>query len=380
MLAELRRLVEAESPSAEPALVSRCLDVAAEIGEAHLGARPQRLDRDGRPHLAWPSRDARPVLLLMHADTVWPAGTLARWPFSVGQGRASGPGVYDMKAGIVQGFHALGRLPPEMRALVTVLLTSDEELGSPTSRRMVEEHALRARAALVLEPAAGRSLKVARKGVSMYRCAVRGRAAHAGEPQRGVNAIVEMARLVLEIASLSDSRLGTTVTPTVVAGGTAGNTVPATAAVAVDVRAATAEEQRRVDRALHGLRPSADGATVKVTGGPNRPPMPRASSVDLFELAVGCARRLGLPALRPAEVGGGSDGNFTAAAGAPTLDGLGAVGDHAHAEGEHVLIEAMPQRTALVAELVRSLVAPEGAGADRRWPEPGASTRPTRTA
>jgi glutamate carboxypeptidase len=238
-----------------------------------------------------------------------------------------------------------------------VLLTADEEIGSPSSRALIEDTAAGAGAALILEPSAGAALKTARKGVSNYRVTVHGRAAHAGlEPEKGANATVEMAFAVLAVSALARPRSGTTVTPTVLRSGTATNVVPAEAVLQVDVRTATPEEQARVDVALRGLIAAVPGTTIEVTGGPNRPPLPASASADLFERAQRIAQHLGQAPLTSIEVGGGSDGNFTAALGVPTLDGLGAVGGGAHAEGEHVVLAAIPERIALLAGLVTDLL------------------------
>jgi glutamate carboxypeptidase len=260
-----------------------------------------------------------------------------------------------MKGGIVQLLYALSGL--ETLHGVTVLLTADEELGSPTSRVLIEQTATGAAAALILEPSAGGALKTARKGVSNYDVVVHGRAAHAGlEPEKGANATVELAHQVLALAELNRPDLGTTVTPTVVTSGTATNVVPAEAVVKVDVRAATPDEQTRIDAAVRTLRATVPGTSVEVLGGPNRPPLPTASSAELFRLAQTEAAALGLEPLAAVEVGGGSDGNFTAAVGVPTLDGLGPVGDGAHAEGEWLDVASLPARAALVGALVKALL------------------------
>ncbi|MPZ88454.1 MAG: M20/M25/M40 family metallo-hydrolase [Nitriliruptorales bacterium] len=355
MLEAVEALVNIESPSSEVAATAGCAQRAASLGERLLGAEPGRILVDGRLHLCW--RFGRPrVLLLGHLDTVWPLGTLARWPFAVRDGVATGPGVFDMKAGVVQGMFALSTLGSLEG--VALLLTTDEELGSPSSRELIERTALGLEAALVLEPSVRGALKTGRKGVSLYRLAVEGRAAHAGlDPERGVNALVELAHQILAIQGTARPTLGTTVTPSVAAGGTATNVVPATAEVAVDVRTATVEEQQRVDEELARLQPVLPEVRLRLDGGANRPPLPETAAAELFERASAAASRLGLPALRAESVGGGSDGNFTAGIGVPTLDGLGAVGDGAHAEGEHVLVDALPERAALVAALLIDLLA-----------------------
>ena len=358
MLDDLAALVECESPSADIEATARCAKLCGEMAETRLGEKPEELTLGGRVHLRWRFGSACRVVLIGHLDTVWPLGTLDRWPFRVDGDCATGPGAFDMKAGVVQLFAALAML--DDLDGVTVVLTTDEELGSPTSRQMIEDSARGAAAALVLEPSAGGALKIARKGVSMYRVRVHGRAAHAGlEPERGVNATVELAHQVIAATALARPDIGTTVTPTVVEGGTATNTVPAEATVAIDVRASTVAEQERVDASLRelALTLAVAGATIAIEGAPNRPPLEPSSSANLFALAQEVAASRALDPLKGVAVGGGSDGNFTAAIGVPTLDGLGAVGDHAHAEGEWASVSAMPARAALVAGLVRRLLA-----------------------
>jgi glutamate carboxypeptidase len=360
LLDDVEELVTCESPSADLEAVAASADVVARIGEKRLGVAPERIVLDGRSHLRWRFGDGPPkVLLLCHHDTVWPVGTLLTHPFSIIDGVLRGPGCFDMKAGLVMALHAVAGLAD--RAGVTVLVTGDEEIGSPSSRELIEAEAQGCVAALVLEASAdGGALKTERKGVSLYRVRVHGRAAHAGlEPERGVNSTVELAHQVLAVTGLADPALGTTVTPTVMSAGTTGNTVPAAGEFAVDVRARLAAEQLRVDAAMHALRPVLPGARLEVIGRPNRPPLMAEASAALFDRAAAVAARLGLPPLTRAAVGGGSDGNFTAGVGTPTLDGLGAVGGGAHADHEHVLVADLPGRTALLAELVAELLGGE---------------------
>jgi glutamate carboxypeptidase len=354
LIEELGALVGCESPSADLAATAACADLVEQIGRGRLGAAPERVVTDGRVHLRWRFGRTR-VVLLGHFDTVWPLGTLARWPFDVSDDRATGPGCFDMKAGLVQLFAALAGL--DDLDGVAVLATSDEEIGSPMSRTLIEQTVRGAEAALVLEASADGALKTARKGVSMYTVRALGRAAHAGlEPENGVNASVELAHQLLAIAGMNRPDIGTTVTPTVLAGGTTTNTVPAEATVSVDVRAVTADEQQRVDAQIRGLQPRLPAARLVVTGGPDRPPLEPSASAALFATARAVAAELGLPELTGVAVGGGSDGNLTAGVGVPTLDGLGAVGGNAHAEGEWVSVSSMPRRAALVAGLVRRLL------------------------
>lgn len=366
MLDDIEELVRCESPSSVLDAVAASADVVAKTGERLIGEPPERVVLGGRSHLRWRLGDGPPkVLLLAHHDTVWPLGSLRDHPFSVTDGVLRGPGCFDMKAGIVLALHAAAAAA-DIRG-VTILVTGDEELGSPTSRELIESEAAGCRAALVLEASAdGGALKTERKGVSMYRVRATGRAAHAGlEPERGVNATIELAHQVLAVHGIalqgpahqgSTARHGTTVTPTVISAGQTTNTVPASGEFAVDARMWDDAEQERVDAAMRALRPVCDGATLEVTGGPNRPPLASTASASLFARARALAAGLGLPPLRRAAVGGASDGNFTAGVGTPTLDGLGAVGGGAHAPSEHVLVSALPGRAALLTALIDDLL------------------------
>ena len=362
MVRLLEELVTSESPSSDAEAVRATATLFATAGSAVLGREPEWLATGESPVLRWriPPRGragGRPVLLLGHLDTVWPLGTIARWPFTVTDGRATGPGVFDMKAGLVQALFAMAELDRGDRpsAGVELLVTSDEEIGSPSGRRFIEDAASSAGAVLVLEASAAGRLKLARKGVGVYRLDVTGRAAHAGlEPEKGVNALTIAADLVLRLGGIADVAAGTTVTPTLASAGSAQNTVPAEATVTVDVRATTVAEQQRVDREIRSLPVPAE-ARLAVLGGTNRPPLERDASAGLFATARDLAPRCEIPHLQGVAVGGGSDGNFTAALGVPTLDGIGAVGDGAHAEGEYVVVDEMARRAALVAELVVAL-------------------------
>jgi glutamate carboxypeptidase len=361
MVADAKRLIECESPSADPDAIARSADEVARVGFARLGFMPDRIEIDGRVHLRWrfgsgPTR----VLLLAHHDTVWPLGSLEKNPFAVTGDRLTGPGCFDMKVGIVMAFHALASR--HGREGATLLVTGDEEVGSPSSRSLIESEASTAVAVLVLEAAApGGAVKTERKGASFYEISITGRAAHAGlEPERGVNAVVELAHQVRRIAGLGRPSLGTSVTPTFARGGSTSNTVPESATLAVDVRAWTMEELTRMDRELRALSAVVPGAAIALEGEIGRPPLESDASSRLFDLAQSLAGRLGHPRLLKAAVGGASDGNFTAAMGIPTLDGLGAVGGGAHSMSEHVLIDRLPERTLLLAELTKELLATEG--------------------
>ncbi|HEY6788470.1 MAG TPA: M20/M25/M40 family metallo-hydrolase [Trebonia sp.] len=362
ILDDIGELVTCESPSSDLAAVAASADVVARIGQRLTGQAPERITIDGRSHLRWrlggaPAGGApAQVLLLAHHDTVWPLGSLATHPFSVTGGVLHGPGCFDMKTGLALALHAAAVLGAP--AGVTILVTGDEEIGSPSSRALIEAEAAGCVAALVLEAAAeGGAVKTERKGTSMYRIRVLGRAAHAGlEPEKGVNATIELAHQVLAIGGLADAARGTSVTPTAMSAGTTLNTVPATGDIAVDVRMWDASEQERVDAGVRALTPVLHGAALEVTGGPNRPPLDSSASAGLFARAAQVAAGLGLAPLTRAAVGGASDGNFTAGAGVPTLDGLGAVGGGAHADHEHVLVAELPARAALLAALIDDLL------------------------
>ncbi len=352
MLADLRELVEIESPSLDVDAVSASAKVLASIIERHLGGTASLVDSAAGPHVHWVGGDDPNVLLLGHHDTVFPLGTLAARPFAVADGRATGPGVFDMLGGIVQALHGLAAL--DDRSGVEILISADEEVGSTASRPLIEERAAACGAVLVLEPSAdGGLLKTGRKGTGTFEVIVHGRAAHAGlEPEKGVNALIEASRQVLTISTFGSADLGTTVTPTVARAGTADNVVPAEARIRVDVRVESAAERERVEALMAGLRPVDPAASITVTGAIGRPPMPESASASLMPIA-----QLVMPGIVGIPVGGGSDGNFTAALGVPTLDGLGAVGGGAHADTEHLVVAAMPERARLVAGLVAHLTA-----------------------
>jgi glutamate carboxypeptidase len=367
-------MIEAESPSDDRAAVARSADVVTrvvgerlcEVGLAH---EPDRIEIEGVTHLRWRLGDGpRRVLLLGHHDTVWPLGSLTTHPFSVENGVMRGPGCFDMIVGIAQAAHAVAALAREASASginpavaldgVTLLVTGDEELGSATSRALVEDEARGCDAVLVLEAAGpGGALKTQRKGASGYVIEAVGRATHSGlDPEQGINAGIELAHALLAVQTLADATAGTTVTPTSGSIGTTTNTVPARASVNVDVRARTASEQHRVDAGIRELEPTLVGAELRITGGINRPPLDLDASAGLFARAGQLAADAGITDLASCAVGGASDGNFTAGLGVPTLDGLGAVGGGAHADTEHVLVDHIPHRTALVALLIRDVL------------------------
>lgn len=364
MLDALGALVAHESPS----LAKAALDGLADTLSARFGSLGLAVDRvanaNGGDHLRvtlGDPADRRPsALVLGHFDTVWPLGTLARMPFRVEDGRVHGPGVYDMKAGLVVAEFAVraltsaGLRPPRP---VVFLFTSDEEIGSPDSRRLIEAEAVRSAYTLVLEPplADGR-LKTARKGVGRYTLEIEGRAAHAGvEPQKGISAVTELAHQILALNALADPDAGTTVNVGVVRGGTTTNVVPDLATADIDVRVTTVDEAGRIEAAISALRPVDLRTTLTVRGGFNRPPMERTPQVvSLFERVRDVGRSLGLE-FGEGSTGGGSDANFTAGLGIPTLDGLGIPGSGAHAVYEQIIIDALPERAALLATLLMEL-------------------------
>jgi len=355
LLADLRALVEIESPSHDVAAIERSATAVADLFERRTGRAAELVPSEAGPHVHWRGGDRTSVLLLGHHDTVFPLGTLARRPFTVDGGRATGPGVFDMKGGIVLAAHALASVADP--SLVEVLITADEEVGSQASRDLLEERAAACGVVLVLEPAAdGGALKIGRKGVGTFEVVVHGKAAHAGlEPEKGVNALVEAARQITTIAGFASPDAGTTVTPTLASAGTAENVVPAEATLRVDVRIAELGEKSRIESAFAGLTAVDPAATLTVSGSINRPPMPTSASADLFELAQRVAAESGLGDLAGVTVGGGSDGNFTAALGVATLDGLGAVGGGAHADDEWLDVGALPSRIALLVGLLGAL-------------------------
>jgi len=365
MVRLLGEFVRAESPSDSKPALDR---LARRLGrEWHRrGARVSVVrERKAGNHIrasVRPSRRATGrILVLGHYDTVYPEGTLARMPFRIARGRACGPGTFDMKSGLVialEAARALSRLRVPLSKEIVFLITSDEETGSATSRRIIEREARRSDCTLVLEPAAGTRgrLKTARKGVGEIEVRVVGRAAHAGlEPEKGVNAVHELARTIARIMSLNQPRRGILVSVGVAAGGTRTNVIPEEARALVDVRVATSQAARRIERELRALRPATRGARLEVRGSVTRPPMPRSpAGRALFRHARRLGQSLGLE-LEEAAVGGGSDGNFAAALGVPTLDGLGGVGAGAHSRRENVLLRSLPERAALLAALLATL-------------------------
>lgn len=358
MLADLEALVAHESPSGDAASVTALAEwIRGRLAESGIPAERLPFEGYGDGVVARIGQETGGTLLLGHLDTVWPVGTLASQPFHAGGSLAVGPGVFDMKAGIAVALAVLagvgdGTVVPARG--VSLLLTPDEELGSAASRERLLAEATRRGRVLVLEPSGeGGAAKVARKGIAVATATFRGVPAHAGlEPEKGASALLEMARLALLADALADREAGTTVVPTLAAAGNARNVVPPAAELTVDLRFWTAAEGERVRDALGAFTPSDARVGVEVTTAVSRPPMePTPASLELYRTARSAAEVLGFD-LGAARVGGASDGNLTAAAGIPTLDGLGPRGGGAHARGEHVELDDLPRRAALLALLL----------------------------
>jgi glutamate carboxypeptidase len=360
----LQKFVECESPSNDKVLVDQFGKMVASEFERLGGAvrfYPQQ-DFGGvlQVDFTLGSRK-KPILLLGHLDTVYEAGTLEQMPCRIADGKMYGPGVFDMKGGIAMMLLAIAALQQEHGALprpVTVLLNPDEEVGSKVSRKITERLAKKSQAVLVLEPSAGPkgACKTGRKGVGDYLIRVKGVSAHAGlDFQKGANAITELSRQLIRITALTDLKRGTTLNPGIVRGGTRTNVVPEFAEAEVDIRVASQKEAERLDRRIRSLKPRDRRCKLEISGGLNRGPFERTKAVvALYEHARKIAAELGFPLFETA-VGGGSDGNFTAGLGIPTLDGLGAVGEGAHAVHENVVLAEIPRRAALLARLIETL-------------------------
>ena len=365
MLAVLRKFVTAESPSLEKAAADHCCGlIAAEWWkrDAHVERITQKHRGDQLRVICAPnqSQASGQLLVLGHYDTVYSVGTLAKMPFRISSGKAYGPGTFDMKAGIVQALFALQALRQchvTQRKRVVLLWTSDEEIGSESSRKLIETEARRSEAVFVLEPSYGPRglLKTARKGVGQAELIVHGRASHAGlAPQEGINAIHEMARQIARIEKWNDHRRGVTINADIIEGGTRTNVIAESTRAVLDLRALRISDMRHLERRLHALRPVHKGARLEITGGFDRPPLERKVSASLFAHAKSLAKQMNL-SLGECTVGGGSDGNFTGALGVPTLDGLGAVGDGAHSSHEHAIVSTMPARAALLAAILATI-------------------------
>lgn len=364
VLSDIEAIVNIESPSRNASQVAKSAAMLESIIQRVAQRSSVLVDSDVGPHVLVPARGAARILLLGHHDTVHPMGTLVARPFSNDGKALRGPGVFDMAAGIVQAIYAMAILESSGvdTSGIEMLWTADEEIGSSTSRALIEERAQslgKNGAVLVLEPSAnGGALKIARKGTGTFDVRITGRASHAGlEPEKGINALLELAHQVQRISTFGNAELGTTVTPTVASAGTTDNTVPAEAHVLVDARVVVPEEKIRVEKLMSSLVPVVPGASISVSGSLHRPPMHSSMSEELFALAVESQRAVTGESINGVSVGGGSDGNFTAALGVRTLDGLGAVGGGAHGETEHVVVESIAPRIALLAEIMQRVLA-----------------------
>jgi len=358
----IRSFVEIETPSGDPARIGLLAELLARLFR-EIGARVEIVTTEGGPSVRatiGESDKGETLLIVGHCDTVWPAGTLARKPFRLEDGRLYKPGVFDMKSGIalvIEALKALERLGRRPARPVEMFFSCDEEQGSHSTREIIEEMAKRARAALVLEPPLpGGVVKTARKGIGQFQITARGRAAHAGvAPEKGISAVEELAHQVIKLHGLNDHSRGISVNIGVISGGTMSNVVAAEAKGQIDVRFWTKEDEQQIVSALRSLKPALKGAEIEVIGKVNRPPLERSEAIGaLYEHARGLAREIGFE-LGEGRTGGGSDGNFIAALGTPVLDGLGPDGDGAHAEYEHVLVDNLAPRAALIARLIETL-------------------------
>jgi glutamate carboxypeptidase len=351
MLAALEALVRCESPTEDLDACRSVVRLASDIATRVLGTPAEIKEIEGRPVFWWGAQNPE-IVLLAHLDTVWPHGSYQPL-WEVKGDVVRGPGVFDMKAGFLQALYALKGI----EGSVALIATTDEETGSHASRALIKEISSKAKAVLVLEASLDGKVKTGRKGTSMYQVHVHGVASHAGlEPEKGVNATTEIAHIILSLASLENTEHGTTVVPTVVHSGNTTNTVPDHAILDIDIRSFAISELERIHAAITGITAVNPLARIEVTGGINRPPLQPASTAALYERAEKVAASIGMAPLGSAHVGGASDGNFAAAAGAQVLDGLGAVGQGAHAPHEWVSAASLEPRTALLHALIKDLL------------------------
>jgi len=351
-LIDIQRLVECESPTEDLASCNQVVDLAIEIANKLLKTSARKINENGRPVFWWGAKNPK-IVLLCHLDTVWPKGSFQP-TWKIEADIATGPGVFDMKAGFIQALYAVSRVSGAQES-VALVATTDEETGSATSKELIERLAKTAQAVLVFEASLDGKVKTGRKGTAMYQVVVTGKASHAGlEPEKGINATTELAKLVMQISTLENPEFGTTAVPTVMQSGTTTNTVPALAKLDIDVRSFTISELNRIDKSIRAL--SSDIAKVEVTGGVNRPPLETSSSMELYEKLEKVAKDLGLSPIGHASVGGASDGNLAAAAGAKVLDGLGAIGMGAHAPSESIKISTIEERIKLTTAFINELL------------------------
>lgn len=353
-LADLQELVECQSPSEDLAACSNVVELAVQIAARNLPSAARITQEGGRPVFWWGSQSPE-VVLLCHLDTVWPTDSyLPLW--RVDGDQIFGPGIFDMKAGFLQAMYAIKDIPNAFEK-IALIGTTDEEVGSHSSRELIERLAKSAKATLVFESSIDDTVKIGRKGTSMYRITIHGRAAHAGlEPEKGINATTEISRIALALGALENSAHGTTVVPTLMHSGSTTNTVPATASLDVDARSFLSAELDRIDVAIKALHPLHPEAKIEITGGINRAPLEHAATAELYELIESVAKKLGLPPVGHVSVGGASDGNLAAAVGGKVLDGLGASGYGAHAAHEHIFASRIETRISLIAGLIKELI------------------------
>ena len=351
-LIDIQRLVECESPTEDLASCNQVVDLAVEIANKLLKTPATKINENGRPVFWWGVKNPK-IVLLCHLDTVWPKGSFQP-TWKIEADIATGPGVFDMKAGFIQALYAVSQVSGAQEN-VALVATTDEETGSATSKELIERLAKTAQAVLVFEASLDGKVKTGRKGTAMYQVNVIGKASHAGlEPEKGINATTELAKLVMQIAALENPEFGTTAVPTVMQSGTTTNTVPASAKLDIDVRSFTISELNRIDKSIRAL--SSEVAKVEVTGGVNRPPLEISSSMELYEKLEKVAKDLGLSPIGHASVGGASDGNLAAAAGAKVLDGLGAIGMGAHAPSESIKVSTIDERIKLTTAFINELL------------------------
>jgi glutamate carboxypeptidase len=350
MLADLEALVKLESPTQDLAACREVIALASEIALRVLGTAAEIREHNGRPVFWWGPANPE-VIVLAHLDTVWPKGSFSPL-WKVDENKATGPGVFDMKAGFIQALYAMKGITGS----AALVATTDEETGSATTKDFIKEISAKATAVLVLEATLDGKVKTGRKGTAMYQIQIHGKAAHAGlEPEKGINATVEMAHAVIAVSQLENSEHGTTVVPTTLHAGNTTNTVPDLAVLDIDIRSFSMADLQRVDAAIKALVPVNPHTRYEISGGFNRPPLETTSTMALYERAEKVAQALGMSALGHASVGGASDGNFAAAAGAQVLDGLGAVGGGAHAAHEWVDISTIEERSKFLHALIKDL-------------------------
>lgn len=351
-LSDIQRLVECESPTEDLAACGEVITLAVEIANKLLNNKAEQITENGRPVFWWGTKNPK-ILLLCHLDTVWPTGSFTP-TWQINGDKATGPGVFDMKTGFIQALYALVGIENAERK-VALVATTDEETGSATSKDLITKLSKGADAVLVFEASLDGKVKTGRKGTAMYQIKVTGLAAHAGlEPEKGINATTEIAKLVLQISALENPKFGTTAVPTRMKSGTTTNTVPAIATLDIDVRSFTSAELERIDKSIKNLK--SDIAKVEITGGINRPPLEESSTMALYEKLEAVAASMGFAKIGSASVGGASDGNLAAAAGAKVLDGLGAEGHGAHAPSEFIKISTLEPRIKLIHAFINELL------------------------